>query len=123
MKIKSATRHIKDLCKFLGDEYEVVIIDFEYVIYRNFGNGYEIEVSGANTNSKNKPVTIFLWCTAPMNVIGCINGVPHNDIAECIDFMYIFSEYYKDAAPKTQEKLLELFQREWTDIKQFYMNA
>lgn len=123
MKIKPATRHIKDLCKFLGDEYEVVIIDFEYVIYRNFGNGYEIEVSGANTNSKNKPVTIFLWCTAPMNVIGCINGVPQNDIAECIDFMYIFSEYYKDAAPNTQEKLLELFQREWTDIKQFYMNA
>ena len=53
MKIKPATRHIKDLCKFLGDEYEVVINDFEYVIYRNFGNGYEIEVSGANTNSKN----------------------------------------------------------------------
>lgn len=123
MKIKPATRHIKDLCKFLGDEYEVVIIDFEYVIYRNFGNGYEIEVSGANTNSKNKPVTIFLWCTAPMNVIGCINGVPQNDIAECIDFMYIFSEYYKAATPKAQKKLLELFQREWTDIKQFYMNS
>lgn len=86
MKIKPATRHIKDLCKFLGDEYEVVIIDFEYVIYRNFGNGYEIEVSGANTNSKNKPVTIFLWCTAPMNVIGCINGVPQNALTLCTFF-------------------------------------
>lgn len=123
MKIKPATPHIKDLCKSLGDEYSVVIIDFEYVIYRDFGNGYEIEVSGANTSSKNKPVTIFLWCTAPMRVVGCISDVPQNDIAECIDFMNIFSEYYKNSTPEAQKKLLELFRRDWTELKQFYMNS
>lgn len=90
MKIKPATRHIKDLCKFLGDEYEVVIIDFEYVIYRNFGNGYEIEVSGANTNSKNKPVTIFLWCTAPMNVIAASMVFPRMTLQNALTLCTFF---------------------------------
>ena len=121
---KPATPHMKKLCNSLGSEYEInQHFGLERIIYRDLGNGYEIEISGANTSSKNKPVSIFLWCTAPMRVVGCINDVPQNDIAECIDFMNIFSEYHKNSTPEAQKKLLELFQRDWTELKQFYMNS
>lgn len=55
----TATRHMKELCDELGKEYSIKIIDGEWVIYRDFHNGYDVEISGTNTtNSKNR-VTIF----------------------------------------------------------------
>ena len=38
------------------------VSDYEYVIYRDFGNGYDLEVSGANNNKTVNPdITIFVW--------------------------------------------------------------
>ena len=37
---------IRALCRSLGKEYRVCTIDFEPVIYRDFGNGFNVEISG-----------------------------------------------------------------------------
>ena len=55
------TKHMKELCNELGKEYSITVIDLEYVIYRDLGKGYDVEISGANTSSFKKPVTIYLW--------------------------------------------------------------
>ena len=52
---------IRALCKSLGEEYCVREIDFEPVIYRDFGNGFNVEVSGVYTSGIKKKSTIYLW--------------------------------------------------------------
>ena len=52
---------IRALCKSLGKEYRVCTIDFEPVIYRDFGNGFNVEISGVYTTSKTRKATLYLW--------------------------------------------------------------
>ena len=59
MKIKVPT--IEELCNQLGPEYRICIIDFERCIYRDFGNGFNVEISGANSNRAGKKVNLYLW--------------------------------------------------------------
>ncbi len=35
----------RKLCRSLGPDYEIKLFDLEYVIYRDFHNGFDIEVS------------------------------------------------------------------------------
>lgn len=52
---------IQTLCEKLGKEYSVTTIDFEKVIYRDFGNGFNVEISGMNTTNKRRKATLYLW--------------------------------------------------------------
>lgn len=52
---------IRALCKSLGVDYRVTTIDLERVIYRDFGNGFNVEISGMYTSSMKKKATIYLW--------------------------------------------------------------
>lgn len=53
---------IRNLCESLGKDYTLEVIDYEPVVYRDFGNGFNVEISGAYTTSKKRPVNIYLWC-------------------------------------------------------------
>ena len=59
---------IQELRKQLGSEYSICTIDWEQCIYRDFGNGFNVEVSGANSRRKGKKVALYLWHgTEPLN--------------------------------------------------------
>lgn len=51
----------RELCRKLGSEYQIIRIDLEKVIYRDFGNGFNVEISGTHTARKDKLATIYLW--------------------------------------------------------------
>ena len=59
--VPQPTTHMRQLCRELGPEYIIRELDLERVIYRDFGNGYNVEISAANTSSKRKPVNLYLW--------------------------------------------------------------
>ena len=40
--VKKPTTQMRQLCKSLGDQYRITIIDLERVINRDFGNGYDV---------------------------------------------------------------------------------
>ena len=61
--------NIRELCRQLGDDYCIRVIDLEKCIYRNFGNGFDIEVSGVNSKQRNRRLTIFLWFVEPKGYI------------------------------------------------------
>lgn len=86
-KIKKPTKHMKELCKRLGPDYRIVPIDFEQCIYRDFHNGYDIEVSGANTNSLKKTVTIYMWKNQT-RVVFHVSDIPQDKIEYWIDRLY-----------------------------------
>ena len=49
------------LCKSLGPDYRILYIDLKRCIYRDFGNGFDVEISGTHTTSNRKTATVYLW--------------------------------------------------------------
>ena len=58
---------------YLGDPYVVTTIDQEAVVYRNLGNGYDFEVSGAH--SLNGPFTLYVWAEHPRRIVGIYSHI------------------------------------------------
>ena len=52
---------IRELKKNLGKDYRITVIDLEKVLYRDFGNGFNVEISGVSYANRRKPATIYLW--------------------------------------------------------------
>ena len=82
--ISKPTKHMQELCKKLGKEYFIDVIDHEYVIYRDFHNGYDVEISGANTTSVWKTVTIYLW-KDKTHTVKMIEKVPQSNIGDRVE--------------------------------------
>ncbi len=84
MTIPSPTKHIRDLCKELGGQYEIRVIDSENVIYRNLGNGFDVEVSGMDTNSLKKRATVYLWSKGG-GILKIVEDVPQGSIGDIVE--------------------------------------
>ena len=85
---------IQALCKKLGKEYSVTTIDFERVIYRDFGNGFNIEISGMHTANKCRKATLYLWhgnkapdCT----IVKTVKNVDRSDIGAVTEKLLSYS--------------------------------
>ena len=55
--MKEKDKVLQALCDGLGENYKLMEIDLELCIYRNFGNRFEVEVSGVHTAKQNKKAT------------------------------------------------------------------
>lgn len=75
IEIKEPTKGIKNICKQLGNEYCIRLFDFEQVIYRDFGNGYDVEVSGLNHNRKTFKATIYVWNAEKNHIVKTISNI------------------------------------------------
>ena len=94
--VAKPTTHMKKLCKKLGPEYRIASIDLERIIYRNFGNGYDIEISCVNTNSQKKNARIYLW-KDKRRIIKIIENVPQSDIGSWVDKIHTLVQVLTDA--------------------------
>lgn len=85
---------IKALCKSLGSDYCVREIDFEPVIYRDFGNGFNVEVSGVYTTGTKKKATIYLWHgdrQPECIIVKTVREVPREDIQSTVEELLEYS--------------------------------
>ena len=89
--VPQPTPHMRQLCRELGPEYIIRELDLERVIYRDFGNGYNVEISAANTSSKRKPVNLYLW-RGEDRKIGSRLRVPQDSIHEEVERLRAFTE-------------------------------
>ena len=89
--VPQPTTHMRQLCRELGPEYIIRELDLERVIYRDFGNGYNVEISAANTSSKRKPVNLYLW-RGEDRKIGSRLRVPQDSIHEEVEKLRAFTE-------------------------------
>jgi hypothetical protein len=86
MNISKPSQHMKSLCKELGPEYRITVIDLSQVIYRDFGNGFDLEVSGVNTASIRKRATLYLWHDKN-RIIKIVKSVPQEDIGKWAEWL------------------------------------
>ena len=78
------------LCKRLGAEYSIITIDLERVIYRDFKNGFDVEISNTHTTSKRKRANIYLWYDKRI-MVKCVRGIPFDNIGIEVDKLYIYT--------------------------------
>ena len=78
---------MRKLCRSLGEQYRITDIDLERVIYRDFGNGYDVEISGVNTSSTKKKANIYLWKDG-LRIVERRIGVPQEEIGRAVDALY-----------------------------------
>ena len=80
------------LCKSLGPDYRILYIDLERCIYRDFGNGFDVEISGTHTTSNRKTATVYLWYVPEKITVKRVSGVKQSDIGKVVDELYQFSQ-------------------------------
>ena len=51
----------KELKAELGSDYTVKIIDLEKCLYNDFGNGFNVEISGCSDGRSKRGATLYLW--------------------------------------------------------------
>lgn len=59
---------LRQMLEELGTKYSIKMIDFEYCLYRDFGQ-YDVEISGCNNNKKHKEIKVFVWSKSPMRIV------------------------------------------------------
>ena len=87
-KMSKRDTMIRALCKSLGVDYRVTTIDLERVIYRDFGNGFNVEISGMHTSSMKKKATIYLWYGDTMTeciIVKTVRDIPRELIGENVE--------------------------------------
>lgn len=98
---------IQALCKELGKEYSVTMIDFEKVIYRDFGNGFNVEISGMYTTSKRRKAILYLWYgnRAPnCTIVKTVRNVDRADICAVTEKLLSYSNALIAQGYDTQSK-------------------
>lgn len=104
---------LKELKQALGNQYQICYIDMEKCLYRDFGNGFNVEVSGTSRANKNGHATVYLWfgsdpsdcfmVTAKSNV-----GRSAKEIGTAVEELYNFSEELIRRGYNTRKSLMEL---------------
>lgn len=110
---------IKELCDSLGDDYRVQNIDLETCIYRDFGNGFDVEISGVYTTSQQKKATIYLWCVGEgqyFQIVRIVNGVERDEIGKVVEELLSYSQELIAQGYDSYEKVLA-FLREQREKK------
>ena len=101
---------IRALCKSLGKEYRICTIDFERVIYRDFGNGFNVEISGVYTKKEKKNATLYLWHgdTQPeCLVVKTVRDVPRESISGEVEQLLHYSNSLLADGLDTRDKLFD----------------
>ena len=52
---------LRELKKSLGADYRIRTIDWEKCLYRDFGNDFNVEVSGVSRANRKGCATLYLW--------------------------------------------------------------
>ena len=86
-----------DLCKTLGKEYVIRNIDFERCIYRDFDNGFSVEISCTHTTNISKPATLYFWFGAGSGpeksyMVSIVSDVPRYMIGEIAEALHEYSK-------------------------------
>ena len=100
-------QRLKHLAKILGNGFGITVIDFEPVIYKELGNGYNVEISGLYKERVSQAVdTSKLWAHIHLwrgntfldcKHIVCVCYVPFDKIVDEVNGLYDYSMKLEDA--------------------------
>lgn len=104
------------LCKKLGKDYRIRYIDWERCIYRDFGNGFNVEISGTHTTSKRKLASLYLWFGGEL-IVKRVHEVPQDDIDRAADDLLAYSQQLLEQGYTTRDDLFYMMYPELKKLK------
>jgi len=98
------------LCRELGKDYCIRTIDMERCIYRDFGNGFNVEVSGMRTSSMRKRANLYLWFGDGYGaiIVRTVYRVERSAIGSVCDELLEYSEQLLAAGYNDAHSLLHM---------------
>lgn len=98
------------LCRQLGKDYCIRTIDLERCIYRDFGNGFNVEVSGMHTSSTKKRATLYLWFGDGSSaiIVRTVYNVEREAIGSVCDELLEYSEQLLADGYNDRQSLLHM---------------
>ena len=78
--MKTVTEQVKQLEAALGNKYTLMQIDEDWCLYRDLGNGFDIEINLHGTRSIGMRATIHVWQVRDkLKIIETIRGIQDID--------------------------------------------
>lgn len=103
---------LKRLEKEIGDKYRICIIDFEPCLYRTFGNGFNVEVSGCNTTKRKTKASLYLWFGEGINSIQVksVHDIERtaNAIDKAVEELYTYSQRLLEQGYNNRDKIFDM---------------
>ena len=83
--MKVASKGIEKIADILGSQYTLILIDEEWCLYRDLGNGYDIEINLGGTRGEVINVSVRVWqVRGKLKVTEVINNIREVDTLERI---------------------------------------
>ena len=83
--MKKPKELIKQVAVAVGEDYTLMLIDDEWCLYRDLGNGYDIEVNLSGTKKLTLNATVYVWQVRDqLKVIETIEGIGNIEGLRCI---------------------------------------
>lgn len=88
---------LRELKNALGADYQIRVIDLEQCLYRDFGNSFNVEISGVSRANTKNPATLYLWfgTTQPhCLIVKTVRDVGRSaeEIGAAVERLYALSE-------------------------------
>ena len=105
--------NIRGFQKALGKDYSIMVIDLERCLYRDFKNGFNVEISGIGRANRKTPLTLYLWFgyqSGSFILLKSVGNVerPPEAIAEATDALKDYAEGLIARGYDTRERLWNL---------------
>ena len=74
--MQKLTKLIEDVATTLGNQYTLTLIDDTWCLYRDLGNGYDVEINMGKTRKYALNTTVYVWqIRDKLKVIERIDGI------------------------------------------------
>ena len=74
--MKKVTEQMKQLEAALGYKYNLMLIDEDWCLYRDLGNGYDIEINLKGTRKAKLNASVYVWQVRDqLKVIRSVEGI------------------------------------------------
>ena len=102
---------IREMLRILGKDYCIKTIDMEKCLYRDFGNGFNVEISG--TGKRYRTFTIYLWFGTkyPDCIIAkTVKDVPKsaNELNKVVESLRDYAQELRSQGYDTRDKIFYL---------------
>ena len=104
---------LPELKKVLDENYSIRTIDLEKCLYRDFGNGFNVEISGCSRANRKCPATLCLWFgdRAPdCIIVKTVHDIGRNPeaIGEAVEQLFDYSNQLLASGYTDKDKLFWL---------------
>lgn len=104
---------LRELKLTLGDKYTIKSIDWEKCLYRDFGNGFNVEISGCSRANRKGSATLYLWFGSTLYdclIVKTVRDVGRSaeEIDAACDDLYEYSQSLIAHGYDSREKLFNL---------------